>query len=126
MSLPLWMTIEPIGSETRLMLTAPSAGTALKARLPAKPSHARAVITLLESISLWYGTPLRAVVDADASDVRRHPEQWAMLLGDAPSVAVHVEWVAVPAARRRDAFLAPMGALSRARRLVRFAATGQR
>jgi hypothetical protein len=126
MSLPLWMTIEPVGSETRLMLTAPASGTALKARLPATPSHSRAVITLLESIALWYGMPLRAVVDADASDVRRHPEQWAMLLGDAPSVAVNVEWVGVPAQRRRDAFLAPMGELSRARRLVRYAATGQR
>jgi hypothetical protein len=119
------MTIEPVGSETRLMLTAPAHGTALKARLPATPSHARAVITLLESIALWYGTPLRAVVDADAADVRRRPEAWAMLLGEAPSVAVNVEWVGVPA-RRKDPFLAPMGELSRARRLVRFAATGQR
>ena len=126
MSLPLWMSIEPVGSETRLMLTTPAHGTALKARLPPTPSHGRAVITLLESIALWYGTPLRAVVDADASDVRRRPEQWAALLGDAPSVAVNVEWVGVPARRRKDPFLASMGELSHARQLVRFAATGQR
>ena len=126
MSLPLWMTIEPTSSETRLMLSAPQIGTALKARLPVTPSHSRAVITLLEAIALWYGQPLRAVVDADASDVRRHPEQWAMFLGDAPSVAVHVEWVAVPGPRRKDPFLASMGEMSHARRLARFAATGQR
>jgi len=120
------MICTPAATRSSATRCAPSAGTALKARLPATPSHSRAVITLLESIALWYGTPLRAVVDADASDVRRHPEQWAMLLGDAPSVAVNVEWVGVPAKARRDAFLAPMGAHSRARRLVRFAATGQR
>jgi hypothetical protein len=120
------MTIEPVRSETRLMLTAPSHGTVLKARLPATPSHPRAVMTFLESIALWYGAPLRAVVDADASDVRRHPERWAMLLGDAAASAVHIEWVAVPASRRKDRFLAPMGDVARARRLVRFAATGQR
>lgn len=65
-------------------------------------------------------------MDADASDLRRHPERWALLLGEAPSVAVQVEWVGVPAARRKDRFLASMGKLSHARRLVRFAATGQR
>lgn len=126
MSLPLWMTIEPTGSETRLMLTTPARGTALKARLPSNPCHGRAVVSLLESIALWYGAPLHAVVDADASDVRRHPERWALLLGDLPSAVVDVEWIAVPQVRRRDAFLRPMGELARARRLVRFAATGQR
>lgn len=48
MSLPLWMTIQPISTETPLMLTVPSRGTVLKARLPANPSHSRAVVTLLE------------------------------------------------------------------------------
>jgi hypothetical protein len=110
----------------RALLTAPSRGTVLKARLPATPSHSRAVISLLESICLWSGAPLRAVVDADASDVRRHPERWAMLLGDAPSVAVDVEWVGVPPVQRRDKFLGPMGEFSRARRLIRFATTGHR
>jgi hypothetical protein len=126
MSLPLWMAIEPVGSEVRLMLTAPSERTVLKARLPNPPTHPRAVIALLESLSLWYGRPLRAVIDADAEDVRRHPERWAMLLGDGPELAVAVEWAAVPAARPRDRFLATMGEFASARKLVSFAATGQR
>ena len=67
MSLPLWMAIEPVGSEVRLMLTAPSERTVLKARLPNPPTHPRAVIALLESLSLWYGRPLRAVIDADGN-----------------------------------------------------------
>ena len=125
MSLPLWMSIEPVGSEVRLMLTCPLDGTVMKARLRNAPAHPRAVIALLEAIALWYGHPLRAVIDADAEDVRRHPERWAMLLGDAPELAVAVEWAAV-AARRKDPFLAPMGDFASARRLVSFAATGQR
>jgi hypothetical protein len=126
MSLPLWMTIEPLGSETRLMLTEPSRGTVLKARLPASPAHPHAVRMLLESISLWYGAPLHAAVDADASDVRHNPERWSRLLHEAQSVAVSVEWVHVPERRPKDEFLAPMGDFARARRLVRFTATGQR
>ena len=126
MSIPLWMSIEPVRSEVRLMLTVPAQGTVLKARLPNPPQHPRAVIALLEALSFWYRQPLHAVVDADAEDVRRNPEQWALLLGDAPELAVSVEWAAVPAVRRKDPFLATMGDFAEARRLVSFAATGQR
>jgi hypothetical protein len=126
MSIPLWMSIEPLGSEVRLMLTAPAQSTVMKARLPNPPQHPRAVMALLEAIALWYRQPLHAVVDADAEDVRRNPERWALLLGDAPELAVAVEWAAVPVVRRKDPFLASMGDFADARRLVSFAATGQR
>jgi hypothetical protein len=43
------------------MLSEPSAGTSLKARLPAEPADGRALMLLLESLSLWYGLPLHAV-----------------------------------------------------------------
>ena len=114
MSHPLWMSIEPVGSEGKMMLTAPAAGTRLKARLPCPPAHPRAVISL------------RAVIDADAEDVRRNPARWATLLGNAPELAVAVEWAAVPRSAKKDRFLAPMGEFAGARRLVSFAATGQR
>lgn len=126
MSLPLWMSIEPVGPEVRMMLTVPSSGTVLKARFPSRPAHPRAVISLLEAVSLWYGEPLRAVIDAAASDVSRYPERWAMLLGDAPELAVQVDWVAVPQARKKDRFLGSMGDFARARRLIHFGSTGQR
>jgi hypothetical protein len=126
MSIPLWMSIEPLGSEVRLMLTSPAQGTVLKARLPNPPQHPRAVIALLEAISFWHRQPLHAVVDADAEDVRRNPEQWALLLGDAPELSVSVEWAVVPAARKKDRFLGSMGDFATARQLVSFAATGQR
>jgi len=37
-----------------------------------------------------------------------------------------VEWAVVPTVRRKDPFLATMGDFAEARRLVSFAATGQR
>lgn len=123
---PLWMSIEPRSSEIRLMLSEPSAGTSLKARLPSPPTHPRALAMLLEALSAWYRLPLRAALDADAQDVQHHPERWAHLLGDLPGLEVQVEWVSRPlAARRRDRFLGTLGDFSSARRLITRAATGQ-
>lgn len=81
---------------------------------------------MLESISAWYRLPLHAALDADASDVRRNPEDWAQWLGDV-TTQVSVEWVTRPTGPRgRDRFLDPMGDFKSARHLVSFAATGQR
>jgi hypothetical protein len=125
-SLLLFVALEPVGPHVRLMLSEPMVGTSLKARLPSEPAHERSVVLLLEALALWYGQPLHAVIDADASDVRRHPERWARLLGDAGEPRVRVEWVGVPRARKHDRFLEPLGDFSEARRLLSFAATGQR
>jgi len=123
----LWLSIEPELGETRLMLTQAQAGTALRARLPTRPSHPRALLLLLEAIAAWYGQPLCAVLDADASDVQRHPERWAHLLGDLDGESVHVEWVGHAAEPpRRDRFLGAVGDFRSARRLITFAATGQK
>ena len=125
MPTPLWMSIEPRGSEIRLLLSEPAVGTRLKARLPSPPRHPRAVPMFLEALSAWHRSPLHAVLDADASVVRRDPEQWALLVGDLPGLDVRVEWVGRPKAKR-DRFLESMGDFSGARRLVTFGATGQR
>jgi hypothetical protein len=126
---PLWMSIEPVGSEVRVMLTAPREGTALKALLPCPPASERAVPALLEALSTWYALPLHAVLDADASDVRQHPERWALLVGDLRSFEVSVVWATRSEARqlaRRRRFLDPMGSFGSGRRLITFNATGQR
>ena len=126
---PLWMSIEPVGPEVRLMLTSPGEGMALKARLPCPPASERAVPLLLEALSCWYALPLHAVLDADASDVRRDPERWALLVGDVRSFEVSVIWARHLPKRelaRRRRFLDPMGSFDDARKLVTFAATGQR
>ncbi len=124
--LPLWITIEPNSTEVRLVLTKPGSGPTLKARLPL-PMQGRAVPLLLESLSIWYQQPLHAVLDADAEDVRLHPERWALLAGDLPVQQVSVEWVRRPRAatqKERGRFLQSLGEFRSARQLLGFAVTG--
>jgi len=124
---PLWMSIDPDHEETRLMLTEARVGAALRARLPPVPRQPRALAQLLEALSAWYGMPLTAVIDAGAEGALHHPERWAQLLGEIDGEQVRVEWVVVPArAERRDRFLGELGDFSAAKRLLTFAATGQR
>lgn len=90
---PLWITIEPTPSEVRLVLTEPGLGPRLKARLPL-PAQARAVPALLEALSAWCRRPLHAVLDADAEDIRLHPERWALLGLRQPPVSSNRRWSA--------------------------------
>jgi hypothetical protein len=110
----------------QLMLSEPQVGTSLKARLPFQPAHPRAIAMFLEAIAAWYGSPLCAVLDADAEDVHRHPQRWAQFLGDVQGSQISVEWVGVPTPPRRDRFLDSIGDFARSRHLVTYAATGQR
>jgi hypothetical protein len=48
---PLWMSIEPMIVETRVMLSVPGVGTALRARLPLLPCQPHALSMLLEGLS---------------------------------------------------------------------------
>ena len=124
---PIWMTIEPGPSEVRLLLAEPGLGPSLKARLPLPAPQSRALLLLLESISAWYRRPLHAVLDADAEDVRRHPERWVHLAGDLPLVEVSIEWARKSGARerkQRGRFLDEMGDVRSARRLLGLHATG--
>jgi hypothetical protein len=74
-----------------------------------------------------YGTACHCTLcSMRTPDVRRHPERWSLLLGDAPERAVRVEWVAVPRCRKHDGFLESIGDFASGRQLVSFAATGQR
>ena len=122
----LWLSIEPRLQHTRLMLSRASTGIALKALLPPTPAQPRALASLLTAMVAWYNLPLCAVLDADAEDVRRHPEQWAEWLGDLDSPHIQVAWGAPPpgGANATDRFLARMGDFSRGKRLISFAAGG--
>jgi hypothetical protein len=121
----LWVSIEPGSDETRLMATSAHSGAVLRARLPPVPRQPQALSLLLKGLSAWFGEPLTAVVAADREDVRVHPERWAQLLGEIDSEHATVEWVVVPLPER-DRFLGELGDFSSAKRLVVFAATGQR
>jgi hypothetical protein len=52
-----------------LVLVTSETGDLLKARLPLSPRHPRALLTLLEGLSLWSGQPLVVAVSAGASSV---------------------------------------------------------
>jgi hypothetical protein len=123
---PLWMSIEPMIVETRLMLSVPRVGTALRARLPLLPRQPQALSMLLQALSAWYGEAIFAVVDAEAEDAWRHPERWSRLLGELDGEQIRVEWVWPSSRSARDRFLGAVRDFHRARRLITFAATGQR
>jgi len=121
----LWVSIEPGEDETRLMVTSAMEGSVLRARLPPVPMQPQALSLMLQALSAWFGEPLSAVVAADAEGVLRHPERWARLLGECDGESARIEWVVVPP-REPDRFLAELGDFSSAKRLIIFAATGQR
>ena len=114
--------------ETRIMLSVPGVGTALRARLPLLPHQPHALSMLLAGLSAWYGEPFCAVLDdAEAEDVLHHPERWAQLLGDLDGEQIRVEWIGHSrSSHERDRFLGAVGDFRRAKRLITFAATGQR
>ena len=121
----LWMAMEPGETETRLQLSQAGRGPVLRARLPVSPAHPRAVASLLEALSDWYGLPLTAVLDADARDVALHPTVWARVLGELDGERIRVQWARpLHKALRRDRFLEPLGDLRRSRELVTFTGTG--
>jgi hypothetical protein len=125
---PLWLSLEPRPEHTQLLLSHSGPGTLLKARLAPMPVHAGGMAMLLEALSSWQGVPLCAVVDADAEEVRRCPERWAQMLGEASqSPRVTVEW-AFPKQGTlfRERFFDGLGDFSTSRRLMVKAATGQR
>jgi hypothetical protein len=122
---PLYLSIEPRPSETRLCLVAPQLGPRLKARLPTPPLHPRSLGMFLESLAAWHQRPLSVVLDADALDVQMHPERWAQLLGELDPLRITVEWVAPPErAKGRDRFLGTLGDFRRAHQLLGHATTG--
>ena len=64
----VWMGISPGPRTTRVLAMAGATETILKAHLPARPSHPRALSTLLEAMALWHGTKVRAALCADDED----------------------------------------------------------
>lgn len=117
--------LEPHQKELRLSLSTPGLGVLLRARFPLALAQPRALPLLLEAIVAWFGMPLRAALDADAEDVRRHPEFWSRFLSETDSPQISVEWVSVPLPNRRDPFVADFGSSRRARKLIA-AAEGKR
>jgi hypothetical protein len=99
----LWSTTLRIGKDLRLLVTSPEGDDLIKARLPIRPPHPRALLTMLEGIALYSGEPLYAVISAGAHrDDWLGCEQWGDDLWPAESPLVHFDFaLPAPRARRR-------------------------
>lgn len=102
--------------QTTLLLSAPE-GDLLKARLDTQPCHPRALLTLLEGLSLWSGEPLSVALTVDE---RCHGLLPSTLFGDElwPGESALVRFEVAPHVRRR-ARLAGLGDFSKERRGAR-------
>jgi hypothetical protein len=67
-----WPTTIRIGAEDlKLLVSSPEGDDRIKARLPIRSSHPRALLTLLEGVALFSGEPLYAVISAG-----EHHDAW--------------------------------------------------
>lgn len=100
--MPLWpTTLRITREEVKLLVTSPEGDDLLKARLPTRSRHPRALCTLLEGVALWSGEPVYAVIS-----VGKHcaawlgSDQWGGQLWPEESVLVQFD-LAVPQPRQR-------------------------
>lgn len=98
----LWSTTPRIGSEVKLLVTSQEGDHLIKARLPIRPAHPRALLTMLEGIALYSGEPLYAVISAGCRRADGGAEAWCEDLWPAASPLVEFDFaVPPPRARRR-------------------------
>jgi hypothetical protein len=63
-----WKTTVRVESrEAKLLVTDEEGDEVMRARLPLHPDHPRALLTLLEALALWSGSPATAAISVAAS-----------------------------------------------------------
>ena len=72
-------TLRVTQHQTTLLLSGPD-GDLLKARLDTRPCHPRALLTLLEGLSLWSGEPLCVALTVLQRRPDRDPLPGALLI----------------------------------------------
>jgi transposase len=103
MAMAVWPTTLRIeDEELKLLVTSPQGDDLLKARLPNRPPHPRALLTLLKGVALWSGEPLYAVISAgEDCDDWLGCEAWGEELWPAESALVHFDFAIPPPRARR-------------------------
>jgi hypothetical protein len=98
-----WPTRIRIGAEDlKLLVTSSQGDDQIKARLPLRSPHPRALLTLLEGVALWSGEPLVVVISADNyRDDGLGLETWVDDLWPAESPLVRFEVVLPRVGARR-------------------------
>jgi len=95
-------TLRISDTDLKLLVTSPEGDDLIKARLPSRPPHPRALLTLLEGVALWSGEPLYAVISAgEHRDDWLGCEAWGEDLWPAESALVHFDFATPPARPRR-------------------------
>ena len=100
--MPLWLTtLRTTREEVKVLVTSREGDDLLKARLPIRSHHPRALCTLLEGVALWSGEPVSAVISAgECCAAWLGSDQWGGQLW--PEESVLVRFVpARPQPRRR-------------------------
>ena len=101
----LSMGISPGPHDTRVIAIAGAKDTILKARLLRKPSHPRALATLLEAIALWQGVQVRAALCAGDRDGASDSSLYRDAFVDFGGPLYTLDWIpaeALAPRRRRD------------------------
>ena len=99
----MWPVTLRLDKDLRLLVTSAGGDDLIKARLPLRPPHPRALLTMLEGIALFSGEAICAVVSAGSHQTDwGDAEQWCDDLWPAESPLVQFDY-AFPAvgARRR-------------------------
>lgn len=114
-----WPTTAVIsGSELKLLVTSATGEDLIKARLPRRPPHPRALVTMLEGVALWSGEPLSVVISAlDPLDDAFGSDAWHEAVWPLESPLVRLEFeMSAPRRRRR---IQGVGNFREARRQLR-------
>jgi hypothetical protein len=96
-----WKTaVEATAMHAKLLVTDSEGSEILKAVLPPRPDHPRALLTLLEGLALWSGHPLTAVISVGRTS--RPPSDSALFGADLfPCDSALVRYDVVELRRRR-------------------------
>jgi hypothetical protein len=99
----LWPTTLRVSeTELKLLVTSPEGDDLIKARLPIRPRHPRALLTLLEGVALWSGEPLYVAISAGAHrDAWVGSEHWPDELWPTESALVQFDFAIPPPRVRR-------------------------
>jgi hypothetical protein len=97
-----WPTTMRIAKELKLLVTSPEGDDLIKARLPLRPPHPRALLTMLEGVALFAGEPLYVVTSAgEDRDAWEGSGHWCEDLWPAESPLVQFDFAIPPPRARR-------------------------
>jgi len=116
----IWIGISPGPRTTRVLAMASASETILKAHLPARPSHPRALSTLLEAMALWHGTKVRAALCVADEDGAFDSSPYHDAFLDFGGPLYELEWLPAASAVRPRRDIALVGDFDDLERLLVF------